>query len=313
MDNMKNKIISLLKKSMQQNLSIVDLENKLKKIDSEASYEESTLGCLQGYDIHVSGYLVFYIENANNRSSLTRFQTELNKWYCPPPFFIVGEGDFSNKIHSLTSNDEFEELIFSILSPLNMATIYNKMILESPTLSNHKSVIFESMEAHWLGMDYVSTDSVVSIFESSLRELIELSGFERPNIKFQSHLRKLSLDRLKDRFDELNKYLWYPYKNSDFQYSLGNRGTDEENKFWVLLDHTMDSINAILIWFSDVLYAEYDESKDLFGLNRHNFFHGFSKREARPVYLPLMIWALLSIIYMERVFIKPGSDRKSVV
>ena len=189
---------------------------------------------------------------------MTLFQRDLNKRYCPPPFFIVGEGQFRNEFYKADTDSKFNDLIYSIFTSVNMATIYNQFFRESPIFSKHRSIIFEAMEAYWMGLDYMSTDSIISVFESALREIIHKASFDRPGIKFQKHIRNLAMSRLESKFIDLTKYSWYPFKSDNFNHARENWGTKEEERFWVLLDVQMDAINAILIWFSGVLYKECD-------------------------------------------------------
>lgn len=301
------KIVNALKKAVKSNHSYDAVTTNISRIDKTVVYHRGKLANIDGIIIYFAKYKLFYFENASRQGTLTKLQKSLNDKSCPPPFYLVGEGWFSDKFYGLDTQIDFEELIFSIFSPLTMATIYNQLVCESTILSKHKSTIFETMETYWLGMDYVSTDSLVSVMESALRDLIHDSGKERPSLKFQNHIRSLAIDRVSSQFDKLHEFHWYPFKCSNFDYAINNRGSEEELNLWVLLDHTMDALNAFLIWFSDVLYKEYDTSSEEFTLNRHNIFHGFSCRKAVPVHYPLMLWSLLSLIYMESLFLKPRS------
>ncbi|EKO3968818.1 hypothetical protein EF707_06195 [Vibrio fluvialis] len=304
MDLIHKKIERYLKKSVASNYPYNMVTNEISNIERSAIYYKYTLGNIDGMVIFVGGEKFFYFENAKNRATLTKFQTKLNERSCPPPFYLVGKGDFKSRYKNLKSNDDFNNLIFSIFTAEKMATIYNQIICNSDSLAPHKSTIFESMEAYWLGMDYISTDSLMSVMEGALRNLIHKAGKERPNLKFQNYIRSLAIDRVSVYFDKLNEFYWYPFKCNNFQTALEQRGTDEELKLWVLIDHSMDAINAFLIWFSEVLYKNHDGSEDIFTLNRHNFFHAFSERDAIPVYYPLMLWSLLSLVYMESLFVK---------
>ncbi len=301
------KIIKLLKKATASNSTIEELTLRISGISTTSTFKADSIGNLSGITIEVDDKKLFYFENASKRYSLTNFQKTLNLKFCPPPFYLVGEGVFFEKVHAIHSQGEFNELIYSIFSPQVMATIYNQLILPSPILSTHRSTIFEAIEAYCLGMDYISTDSLISVLEGSLREVIHLSGEQKPSHKFQKYIRGLALGRLKDKFEMLNEFYWYPFKCSSFQHAIENKGTEEELNLWVQLDHTMDSVNAFLAWFSDVLYKEYTESETEFTLNRHNFMHAFTQRKAAPVYFPLMLWSLLSIKYIESLFVNGGS------
>ncbi|MGA4604698.1 hypothetical protein [Pseudoalteromonas maricaloris] len=292
---------------MKANQSIESVTKKISKVEVSATYEKSFLKSYLSITIHIYDYRLFYFENAIRSSSLTRFQSILNKKSCPPPFYLIGFGDFERLFHEAKTQDEFEGLVFSLFTPINMAVIYNQMFSESPILSKHCSTIFESMETYWLGMDFVSTDSLITVFESSLRDLIERSGRERPGTKFKTFIYSLALERLSHTFEILAGFYWYPFKSDNVDVESTNQGSSEE-QLWVLLDHTMDSINAFLIWFSGVLYKEHGKHDKGFSLNRHNIVHGFTERKASPVHYPLMLWALLSLIYIESFFVSLRSD-----
>lgn len=307
MSSIINKIVKALKKAVKSNHSYDAITTNISKIDKTVVYHKGKLADIDGIIIYFADYKLFYFENASRLGTLTKLQKALNEKSCPPPFYLVSEGWFIDKFYGSDTQKDFEKLIFSIFSPLTMATIYNQLVCESTTLSKHKSTIFETMEAYWLGMDYVSTDSLVSVMESALRDLIHDSGKERPSLKFQNHIRSLAIDRVSSQFNLLHEFYWYPFKCSNFSHALEHRGSEEELNLWVLLDHTMDAVNAFLIWFSDVLYKKYDSSSEEFTLNRHNIFHGFSCRKAVPVHYPLMLWSLLSLIYIESLFLRPRS------
>lgn len=300
------KIIAYLKKAVSSNYKYQDVIDKIKsKFDKNASVDNYTIGNIDGIVISSGGLKYFYAENIKNRSSLTKYQSKLNVRGCPPPFYLVGEGEFKRQYNNIQNDDDFKDLIFSIFNFETMAMIYNQIICNSSLLSVHKSTIFESMEAYWLGMDYISTDSLMSVMEGTLRELIEKAGQDRPALKFQKYIRELAINRVSVHFETLKKFHWYPYKCSNFDNALAERGSDEELKFWVLIEHSMDALNAFLSWFSNVLYKKFDDSETEFYLNRHNYFHAFSPRIAVPVHYPLMLWALLSLVYMESLFIAP--------
>ncbi|HCE3304118.1 TPA: hypothetical protein NG558_004299 [Vibrio parahaemolyticus] len=298
------KIEKYLIKSVRINNSFETVTDKVSRIEKSTIYSKYTIGHINGIVIFSGDEKFFYFENANKMSTLTKFQKKLNERCCPPPFYLVGKGDFKSRYYAIRTDEDFNKLIFSIFTAEKMATIYNQIICESELLSPHKSTIFESMEAYWLGMDYISTDSLMSVMEGALRDLIFKSKSESANLKFQGHIRSLAIDRVSDNFNKLKGFYWYPFKSKDFQNALEQGGTDEELKLWVLLDHSMDAIHAFLSWFSEVLYKNYSANEDTFTLNRHNFFHAFSKRDAIPVYYPLMLWSLLSLVYMESLFIR---------
>lgn len=301
------KIEKFLKKAVKLNKSYEEMSCQISKIEQSTIYRKEKLGKITGVCIFAFGEKLFYFEGAEKMSSLTRLQKELNKKYCPPPFYVVGEGYFRGAFYRLKNQKEFDELIFSIFDPLSMATVYNQMFCQSSILSKHKSTIFESLEAYWVGMDYICVDSLIMVLEGSLRDLIEHALKKRPALKFQTYIRSLAISRLGSLFEELKTFYWYPFKCANLSYAIENSGTDEETKLWVLLDHTMDAISAFLVWFSDVLYKMYPDGTKEFHLSRHNMVHAFSPRKAVPVYYPLMYWSLLSIYYVESLFLAPKS------
>jgi hypothetical protein len=301
------KIVQVLKKAVQKNDSISIVINKIRKLDINAQFDtEGKVAGLSGLVITVENEKLFYFENAKNRSSLTSLQQKFNEKHCPPPFYLVGKGSFINAFNNLNNQDDFNNLINSIFTKERMAIIYNQLICDSEILSKHKSTIFESMEAYWMGMDYIHTDSIISVMENALRNLIEKCGETRPKTKFKGYIWNLAKNRISDKLDELKCFYWYPFKcsNPDPDYARKHRGTHEEKNLWAHLDFSMDAINAFNDWFSNVLYKNFDHVNDGFYLNRHNFIHGFSERRAVPVYFPLMLWSLLSLLYIEGVFLQ---------
>ncbi|MGF1864122.1 hypothetical protein L4D15_02430 [Enterovibrio norvegicus] len=208
MDQTLKKIEKALSKAVKSDRTYEEVTNIVSKIEPSASYLKGSLVRLAGLFIFVGDEKLFYFEKAEKRGSLTKLQKKLNEKCCPPPFYMVGEGFFTEKFYAAKNDKEFDELIYSIFQPLSMATIFNQMIFSSNILSKYRSIIFETMEAYWLGMDYISTDSLVVVLEASLRDLIgEISG-ERPSLKFKSRIRSLAIKRLDTVFHELKEIHW---------------------------------------------------------------------------------------------------------
>lgn len=301
------KVRGLFKLAIQKNMPIDDLKIKLNELYSEFSCCKSQLGELCGFKFNVEGKAFFYVENLSKRGNLSKLQLTLNAYGCPPPFYVIGEGNFIKRIYELKNDQEFNELVYSIFTPNTMSTIYNQMFVPSEIMSQQKDVIFESMEAYWLGMDYISTDSLITALEASLRDLIDNITDKRPETKFENHLKKLAISKLSHMNHQIDSFYWYPYKqDQDSKFDINKEFSKDEYDFLILTNTISDAINAFRIWFKDVLYKVCDNKNATFSLNRHLFLHGFSKRVAKPVFFPLMIWALLGVIYIESMFKNGG-------
>jgi len=301
------KVRGLFNLAIQKNMPVDDLKTKLKVLYSEFSCCKSQLGGLCGFEFNVEDKTFFYVENLSKRGSLSKLQLTLNAYGCPPPFYVIGEGNFIKRIHELKNDQEFNELVYSIFTPNTMSTIYNQMFVPSKIMSQQTNVIFESMEAYWLGMDYISTDSLITALEASLRDLIDSITKQRPNTKFEKYLRKLAISKLSHMNHQIDSIYWYPYKQDrDSGFDINEQFSKDEYDFLILTNTISDAINAFRIWFNEVLYKGCDNKNATFTLNRHLFLHGFSKRVAKPVYFPLMIWALLGVIYIESMFNNGG-------
>lgn len=86
--------------------------NEISNIERSAIYYKYTIGNIDGMVIFVGGKKFFYFEHAKNRATLTKFQAKLNERSYPPPFYLVGKGDFKSRYKNLKSNDDFNNLIF---------------------------------------------------------------------------------------------------------------------------------------------------------------------------------------------------------
>lgn len=294
-------VIAFFKKSSRELLSIDSVTAKLGSTNIAFDVIKPQHGRTKNAVFIIGGNKYFYQDKSAGLGTLSNFQKRLNEKSCPPPFYLVGLGNFQKGFFEADTDEKFDQLMNSIFSPLTMATIFNRMFRDSRIMEPYSSTIFECLESHYIGMDYTSTDSLVSVLEGSMRDIIENLTADRPGTSFIKGLKKIAVTKALETATDLNGCIWYPGKFGKEPFTSNQILSSDEYIFVVSLSVISDAINAFIIWLQDVLFKPADKTNTEFSLNRHILLHYFSHRISKSVNFQLMIWALLGVVYMERM------------
>lgn len=294
-------IITFFKRFSRDRLAIDSVATNLRNRGLAFEVIKPQYGRTRNAVFIIGGSRYFYQDKSVTLGSLSSFQNLLNAKSCPPPFYLVGLGDFQKRFIEADTDAKFDQLIDSIFSPLTVATIFNRMFRDSRIMEPYSSTIFECIESHYIGMDYTSTDSLVSVLEGCLRDIIGSLTADRPGTSFLKGLKTIAVAKALGTATDLSGCIWYPGKVGKAPFSGNQALSSDEYSFIVTLSVISDAINAFIIWLQDVLFKQADKTSTKFELNRHILLHYFSHRVSNSINFQLMIWALLGVVYMERM------------
>ncbi|MVV51929.1 hypothetical protein EJA72_27355 [Pseudomonas sp. PB120] len=242
---------------------------------------------------------------------VTGTQERMLELSIPVPFHI-GEGDLVNSIYKinksaspLEASDEWLHKIFSIEVA---ATYYNKYFSQSEALKEYKTIIFEAIEAYYIGMDHIAIMSLIPVFEAGLRNI--------QNKTLSTDSRTISAAIFEQRLKEIIlqwgsrrtlNYVWHPGKF----YSA-----DIEIDFLTHICPQCDVMNAFRVFFKEVLYKPNDGNTA--GFNRHVIIHMLKNNFNNPTNFARIFLSLTHITFIESLnnenvpFFWPGIDNKDI-
>ncbi|NAX46426.1 hypothetical protein CAG70_05365 [Photobacterium halotolerans] len=223
---------------------------------------------------------------------VTSTQKRMLDLAIPVPLYI-GEGQFTNDIFEINkkekpkaASDEWLHSIFSIEVAL---TYFNRYFSVSESFKEYKTIIFEAIEAYYIGMDHIAILSLMPIFEAGLRNIqTSVLGTSPNNVsskEFENGLRDLTLNWGRRRVDS---YAWYPGKSYN---------TDVEIDFFTHICPQSDVINSFKLFFSEVLYKPSSDNTD--GFNRHIIVHMLKNDFNNPANFVRIFLALTHIMFIE--------------
>lgn len=223
---------------------------------------------------------------------VTGLQQRMLGLAIPVPLYI-GEGTISKEIHEinqsntpLNASDQWLHRNFSIEVAL---TYFQRYFTVSNSFKEYKTIIFEAIEAYYMGMDHVAIMSLIPVFEAGLRNIQNsVLGMSAQNVsskEFERGLTELCLNWGRRRTQE---YIWYPGKSYN---------TAVEIDFLTHICPQSDVINAFRLFFSSVLYKN---SKDgIVGLNRHVIVHMLKNDFNNPANFSRIFLAMTHITFIE--------------
>ncbi|NWC82656.1 hypothetical protein HX798_20535 [Pseudomonas putida] len=202
----------------------------------------------------------------NKRSGrATGFQLNLLEYAIPLPLHM-GYGDalkgFYDAKRSQQSNavDKWFYEHFEI----RLATAYfSQYFCHSEALKDYRLIIFEAIEAFYMGLDNIAIMSLFPVFEGGLRNLQEkMIGVDKGNVSskiFSKGLKKILTDWGRRSVAE---YDWHP----------GMYGYEAvEFDFYTHICPQSDVINSFRLFFEQVLYKSTPQAGE--GFNRHLVVH----------------------------------------
>lgn len=159
-----------------------------------------------GFEIITDEGLCFVTERSisyynQNWGRVTFTQERMLDLGIPIPLYI-GEGQISSDVseiykkeNSKPASDDWLHSIFSIEVAL---TYFYEYFSKSKSFKEYKTIIFEAIEAYYIGMDHIAIMSLMPIFEAGLRNIqTSVLGISPNNVsakEFEKGLRDLTLD-----------------------------------------------------------------------------------------------------------------------
>lgn len=248
----------------------------------------------------------YYNEKAGR---ITRYQESAIPFSLPIPLHL-GQGQVDQAIseisHASNPKDAADYWLNEIFCPEIAATYFNKYFSNSNSLKDYRIIIFEAIEAYYLGMDHLAIMSLIPVFEAGLRNIQNsMLSTQQNNISadvFEKQLRDIIVQWGRRR---LNAYIWHPGK--DYNSVL-------EIDFLTHICPQSDVVNAFRNYFRHVLYKPSYGNAD--GFNRHIIMHLLKNDFNNPANFPRIFICLTHITFMESLnnqnvpFFWPGIDEK---
>ncbi|AVV37331.1 hypothetical protein [Pantoea vagans] len=247
------------------------LEQFRKNHNVEPSIQKKDL-CYASFAVSVDGLKFLLTERPISYLNLhwgrcSNMQVNANPLGIALPLYI-GEGTLSSAIHEIgISNKPYEESnkwLFENFSLEIAIAYFNKYFIKSESLGSYKTIIFEAIEAFYLGYDHISIMSLFPVFEGGLRNLlVKFCNGDDTNTsaeKFEKEIRKLIIRWGEGRIPGFD---WHPGKGYD---------VETEVDFFTHLNPQCDVMNSTRSFFKNVIYKS-TGGVNQGGFNRHLALH----------------------------------------
>lgn len=223
---------------------------------------------------------------------VTGLQQRMLGLAIPVPLYI-GEGTISKEIHEISQSstplNDSDRWLHSNFSIEVALTYFQRYFAVSNSFKEYKTIIFESIEAYYMGMDHLAIMSLIPVFEAGLRKIQNsVLGMSDQNVsskEFERGLKELCLDWGRRRTQE---YIWYPGKSYNAAVEID---------FLTHICPQSDVINAFRLFFSNVLYKNSKEG--IVGLNRHVIVHMLKNDFSNPANFSRIFLAMTHITFIE--------------
>ena len=293
---------------------IIAIFRKQENVD--VSVESKDIG-KPGFEIKTDEGVCFVTERPidyYNRKwgRVTGIQEKMLNLSIPVPLYI-GEGTIVADIYRINQSNnpssEANSWLHEIFTIEIAIAYFHKYFSVSDSLKDYKTIIFEAIEAYYVGMDHIAIMSLIPVFEAGLRNIQNSSlciGLNNVSAeKFEEGLRALTIQWGRRR---LNNYIWHPGKTYN---------PSVEIDFLTHICPQSDVMNAFRIFFKDVLYKPSNGCTG--GLNRHLIVHMLKNDFNNPANFARIFLALTHITFIESLqnqkipFSWPGIDDKDRV
>ncbi len=211
----------------------------------------------------------------------------------PVPLHIIGEGELNKIIYEINGaahpKNSADFWLNEFFAPEIAATYFNKFFSVSDSLKEYRLIVFEALEAYYLGMDHVAIMSLIPVFEAGLRNIQSSRLRSAPdNVsgeKFEQYLRDIIIQWGRRR---LGAYVWHPGK--DYNQTV-------EIDFLTHICPQSDVINAFRLYFKGILYKPSTGNTD--GFNRHIIMHLLKNDFNNPANFARIFICLTHITFIE--------------
>lgn len=241
---------------------------------------------------------------------VTNIQTRMLDYGIPVPLYL-GQGDMSGSFHKAADSDDsssaVEDWLRGIFEIDLAAAYFLNYFSKSEALKDYRLIIFEALEAFYMGLDHAAIMCLLPVFEGGLRNLQNsILEEDKGNVAggvFERRLREI-LKQWGSR--RVLGYDWHP----------GVYGVDcIEVDFYTHICPQSDVINCLRLFFKNVLYKPSQSCHESF--NRHVIIHLLGNDFGRDTNFYRIFLALTHIAFIESLtnknvpFFWPGYDDES--
>ncbi|MDP9712990.1 UNVERIFIED_ORG: hypothetical protein J2X80_005104 [Pseudomonas fluorescens] len=265
--------------------------------DKDVDVSQKDIG-KPGFEVSTDAGLVFLTERPINYYNerwgrVTGAQERALPLALPVPLHIIGEGELNKEINHMHSSDDpngaADLWLTKFLSPTISSTYFNKFFSKSDSLRDYKLIIFEALEAYYIGMDHVAIMALIPVFEAGLRNIQDSRTATSPNNitgkMFERYFRDIIIKWGQRRVDS---YSWYPGKGYNQPIEID---------FFTHICPQADVINAFRLYFINILYKpSYGEGD---GFNRHMIIHLLKNDFKKPSNFVRLFICLTHITFIE--------------
>lgn len=238
----------------------------------------------------VTEYPISYCNKKFGR--VTFIQEKLLDLSMPVPLNI-GEGTLVKEVYVINNSAEpkskADEWIINEFTEEIAITYFLRYFVKSNSLTSYKTIIFEAIEAYFMGMEHIAIMAMLPVFEGGLRNIQHsVLSKSKKNIsakEFEHGLKELIINSGKEKIKD---YIWYPGKNYN---------SDVEMDFFTHISPQSDVINSFRLFFSKVLYK--NSNKTTSSLNRHVILHMLKNDFNNRANFPRLFYALTHITFIE--------------
>jgi hypothetical protein len=228
----------------------------------------------------------------------------------PVPLHIIGEGQFITELFTILNSEDPKKSadywLNEFFAPEIAAAYFNKYFSASDSLKDYQTIIFEAIEAYYLGMDHIAIMSLIPVFEAGLRNIQDYKLSIKSNnvsaVIFEQNLKNII--KLWGR-RRLGAYAWHPGKNYNSAIEID---------FLTHICPQSDVINAFRVFFKEVLYKSSHGNNE--GFNRHLIIHLLKNDFRNPANFVRIFICLTHIAFIESLdnpkvpFFWPGIDAR---
>lgn len=280
---------------------------------TEVTVQAYNFGNVAGFLIQSCGQQAFIpVRNVaymnRMRGRLTHTQQQVIGRKIPLPLFI-GQGALSSALHELGGLPEISTNVWleDIFTP-SIASVYVLQYFEkSNALRPYLQIIYESIEAYFMGLEHVAIMGLLPVIEGGLRNVQQSSlGHTDLNVSGEEFSKRLGEMIVRHGEKQASGVTIYPG-------SSGNR--DVQIDFFTHVNPQCDVINTFRIFFKEVLYKPSNDSSH--GFNRHLILHLLKNDFASPANYVRVFLLLSHIAFCEWLtnaeipMTWPGSNSKS--
>jgi hypothetical protein len=258
------------------------------------------MGNCKGFEVFSADTSVYLTERpisfyTKKFHRVTNMQTRSIEIGTPMPLYI-GQGNLDKQLFEIYNSPNPKEAadkwlldIFSI----DVATAYfNKYLSVSNCFKDYKTIIFEAIEAFYMGMDHIAIMSLMPVFEAGLRNVQEqVLDIKSGNVSAKEFERGLKQQILLWGRRQVEDYSWYPGKGYN---------SEVEREFFTQINPQCDVINAFRIYFNQVLYKPSDNQGS--GFNRHLIVHLLMNDFNEPSNFVRIFLALTNVTFIESLY-----------